>query len=525
MVKENRAWPLRSQHRDPVVVIGAGIGGLAAAIDCAAAGLAVTVLERQQAPGGKLRELVVDGVRIDAGPTVFTMRRVFEELFAAAGQSLDAHLTLRPAATLARHGWPDGSRLDLFADTAHSAAAIGDFAGAAEARGFLAFCARARAIYATLEDSFIRSQRPTPLSLARQAGLRGLGDLWRVAPFDTMWRALGQHFHDPRLHQLFGRYATYCGSSPFLAPATLMLVAHVEQDGVWYVEGGMHRLARALADVAAAQGVAFRHGANVERIIAGPRGAAGVRLAGGEEIAATAVVVNADPAALAGGMFGADAAGAAPRGGERSLSAITWALHARTAGFPLLRHNVFFSTDYAAEFAALFRDGRVPREPTIYVCAQDRGDDDAPRDRRERLLCLVNAPATADTSPLAASEIDACTERSFAMLTRCGLLVERDAAATAITTPRDFAALFPATGGALYGPAVHGAMASFRRPQARSAVPGLYLAGGATHPGAGVPMAALSGRLAAAALIADRRGRVSTGRSAMTAMPGGMSMR
>jgi 1-hydroxycarotenoid 3,4-desaturase len=523
VVKRNRTLA-PALDPDSVAVVGAGIGGLAAAIDCAAAGLAVTVLERQQSPGGKLRVQEVDGAAIDAGPTVFTMRRVFEALFAAAGTSLDAHLTLHPAERLARHAWPDGSRLDLFADSARSAAAIGAFAGAAEARGFLDFCARARAIHATLEAPFMQSQRPTPLSLARRAGIRGLGDLWRVAPFDTMWHALGQHFRDPRLRQLFGRYATYCGSSPFRAPATLMLVAHVEQDGVWYVEGGMHRLARALAAVAAAQGVAFRTGAHVERILAGPRGVAGVRLAGGEEIAAAHVVVNADPAALAAGLFGAGLARGMSAGGERSLSAITWAVHARAAGFPLLRHNVFFSADYAREFAALSA-GRLPDEPTIYVCAQDRGDDDAPHAGRERLLCLVNAPATADTHPLTAAEIDACTERSFAMLARSGLRLERDAAATATTTPRDFAALFPATGGALYGPAVHGSMASFRRPQARSAIPGLYLAGGATHPGAGLPMAALSGRLAAAALIADRASRASTRRSAMTAMPGGMSMR
>jgi 1-hydroxycarotenoid 3,4-desaturase len=516
-----------SLQGNSVVVIGAGIGGLAAAIDCAVAGFAVTLLERQASPGGKLRAPVVGGVAIDAGPTVFTMRAVFEALFADAGASLDAFLTLRPAAVLARHAWPDGSRLDLFADIARSAAAIGDFAGAAEARGFLAFCARARAMYTTLDSTFIRSQRPTPLSLVRAAGLHGLGDLWRIAPFETMWRALGQHFRDPRLRQLFGRYATYCGSSPFLAPATLMLVAHVEQDGVWFVDGGMHRLAQALAALAAMLGVTLRCGAAVERIVTGARGVTGVELAGGERIAADAVVVNADPAALAAGLFGADPAAAAPRmaRGERSLSAITWALHAQTAGFPLLRHNVFFSADYAAEFDALFRARRLPREATIYVCAQDRGDGDAPLSGRERLLCLVNAPADGDVNPLDASEIDACTERSFAMLARNGLRVSADPAATAVTTPRDFAALFPATGGALYGPAVHGAMASFRRPQARSVLPGIYLAGGATHPGAGVPMAALSGRLAAAALIADRGCSASTGRSAATGMRGGMSMR
>ena len=229
-----------------VAVIGAGVGGLAAALALAAHGLEVVVLERAAAPGGKMREIALGDARLDAGPTVFTMRWVLEEIFAEAGAALDAHLALRPAAVLARHAWDgDGGRLDLHADPARSAEAIGEFAGPAEARGYLAFCDRARRIYATLERPFIRAPRPSMLSLITAAWPAGLAELWGVSPFATLWKALGDHFRDARLRQLFGRYATYCGSSPFLAPATLMLIAHVEQQGVWLVEGGMHRVARA----------------------------------------------------------------------------------------------------------------------------------------------------------------------------------------------------------------------------------------------------------------------------------------
>jgi len=163
-------------HRgtERVLVVGAGIGGLAAALDLSVRGFEVTVLERGAAPGGKMREVAVGGEagrRLDAGPTVFTMRWVFEELFEAAGASFSDHLTLEPAAILARHAW-DGSpgRLDLFADAARSADAIGAFAGAAEARGFRAFCDRARRVYRALEGPFIRASRPTPFSLAASAG-------------------------------------------------------------------------------------------------------------------------------------------------------------------------------------------------------------------------------------------------------------------------------------------------------------------------------------------------------------------
>ncbi len=205
-----------------VVVIGGGVGGLVAALELACAGLDVTLLERAATPGGKLRQVAVAGQRLDAGPTVFTMRWVFESIFADAGAVLSDHLSLRPASVLARHAWTADQSLDLFADLEQSADAIGRFAGAAEAAGFRAFSAEAQRIYATLEKPFIRGARPSMGSLVRDAGAVAL---WGIRPFDTLWKALSQHFRDPRLRQLFGRYATYCGSSPFLAPATLMLVA------------------------------------------------------------------------------------------------------------------------------------------------------------------------------------------------------------------------------------------------------------------------------------------------------------
>lgn len=484
-----------------VVIIGAGIGGLVAAVLLAARGLDVLVVEKEAAPGGKLREVAVGGARIDAGPTVFTMRWVFEEIFAAVGARLDAHLTLTRSQVLARHAWADGSRLDLFADRAESTDAIAAFAGPAEARGFEAFAARAARIWRTLESSFIREDRPSVLDLVAKAGPR---DLMGISPFTTLDRALGEHFRDPRLRQLFGRYATYCGSSPYDAPATLMLVAHVESEGVWLVEGGMHRVAVALAALAQGLGARFRYGAGVQAITQGGGRSSGVMLTGGEQIMADAVICNGDTNAVATGLFGDLGAGVRPTTpAERSLSALTWAMEAQPEGFPLLRHTIFFSEDYRAEFDAL-RRGRLPSVPTVYLCAQDRADADiAASSAPERLFCLVNAPATGDGGKPNQEEIAQCNERMLTHLRRCGLTLRSDPQTTVVTGPAQFGTLFPATAGALYGANAHGWAASFRRPGTRTKLPGLYLAGGSTHPGPGVPMAALSGRMAASALIAD----------------------
>ena len=499
-----------ASHR--VALIGAGIGGLAAAALLARNGVDVTVLERAPGPGGKMSEETVAGRRIDAGPTVFTMRWVFDELFADLGTSLDAHLTITRADILARHAWGPEERLDLFADPGRSAEAIGRFAGVDEARGFRDFLARARRTYATLEGPFIRGARPTPVSLATSAGLSGLGDLWRISPFTTLWKALGEHFRDPRLRQLFGRYATYIGASPFLAPATLMLVAHVEQEGVWLVEGGMHRVATTLADLAAASGATFRYGAEVAEITVARGRATGLRLPGGEHIEADAVIANTDAAAFAEGLLGGAASAAVPRPAARSLSAVTWAMVAKAEGFPLSRHTVFFSADYEAEFRHMLERGRLPARPTVYVCAQDRdGSEATPGDRsaapgdRERLLVLVNAPATGDSNAYPPSEVQPCETAAFALMERCGLRLTRQEAV--VTTPAQWRRRFPGTGGALYGAPPHGWAASFGRPAARTALPGLYLAGGSVHPGAGVPMATLSGRQAAASVLADLAAR------------------
>ena len=205
------------------------MGGLAAALDLARAGVDVIVAEAANAPGGKMRQIAVGDAVIDGGPTVFTMKWVFDQLFADAGTATERELALSPMSTLARHAWSETERLDLYADLDQSADAIGRFAGADAARGYTLFCDRARCTFELLDGSFIRAERPSIGGMILHAGRNRPGDVLKIKPYTTLWRALHEHFRDPRLRQLFGRYATYSGSSPFLASATLMLIAHVER--------------------------------------------------------------------------------------------------------------------------------------------------------------------------------------------------------------------------------------------------------------------------------------------------------
>jgi 1-hydroxycarotenoid 3,4-desaturase len=254
-----------------------------------------------------------------------------------------------------------------------------------------------------------------------------------------------------------------------LAPATLMLVAHVEQDGVWFVQGGMRRVADAIQRLAEAKGAEFRFGAEVAEILTRQGRASGVRLANGEEIPADAVVFNGDVAALAQGLLGQaprNAAEDTPRA-ARSLSAVTWCVKAPTSGFPLVHHNVFFAEDYAAEFDAIFRRRDITAAPTVYVCAQDREAGPGPAlGTPERMLVLINAPPDGDRRGHTPAEIAELGERGFGLLKACGLDVARSAGEEVVTTPEGFARLFPGSGGALYGRAGHGSTATSGRRDA-----------------------------------------------------------
>jgi len=297
--------------------------------------------------------------------------------------------------------------------------------------------------------------------LFTQAASIGLGALAGIDAHRSMWSALGKYFKSPELRQLFGRYATYCGSSPFNAPATFNLIAHVEAMGVWRVFGGMVCMAQALETLARELGVEIVTNAHAQHI----------EVRGGR-----AVAVNGDVSAVTDLVAGSRGAPARTAPNARSLSAVTWAAVGKAEGVSLVHHNVFFSDDYEAEFRANFGGRRRADRPSVYVCAQDRGD--RPESfASERFFSIVNAPATGDQpESWTHEELERWQEATCSTLERCGLWLRTEASEW--TTPLEFEARYPKSGGALYGPAASGALSTFSREGSQTKIAGLFLAGG-----------------------------------------------
>lgn len=504
-----------STGRPRAVVIGAGMGGLAAAIRLAASGCQVTVVESADTPGGKARARPTQAGPAAMGPTVLTLKAEVDALFALAGTTTETEISLTRLPRLARHWWPGSGPLDLFADRDANIDAIRAFAGNREAEGFARFDTRARALYDAFEQPVMRAAKPDLGAIARTT-LRQ-PNLWpALLPGMTLDRWLAQFFRDPRLRQLFGRYSTYVGGRPAHTPAVLSLVWQAEAQGVWAVTEGIQALAQALARAAETLGVRFHYATQARRITRQAGRVAHVESDQGHH-PADIVVFNGDPRALTDGLLGEAAQTALKPPGKPSLSAWVWSFAATPEGpraADLIHHNLFFTADAAAEFGPIGA-GRMPERPTLYLNAQDRELGTPPA--LERFQIIMNAPAN---SPDHTDEDRTCHDRTFPPLAQMGLTFSPTPGPQALTRPKDLAARFPASLGSIYGASPEGALAAFQRPVARTSLPGLYLAGGGVHPGAGVPMALLSGKQAALQALSDLTSALTSGR---TAMPGGMS--
>jgi phytoene desaturase len=487
-----------------VVVIGAGVGGLAAAARLAALGHDVTVCEAADEVGGKLGAATasVDGAgefRFDTGPSLLTMPQVLRDLFEQTG-GWPAELSLERLDPVARYRFADGTGFDARDGVDALCSAMDSGLGPGRGRQWRSVLTRAERIWQASREPFLESALDGPSTIARLA-LRQPRDLAVIAPGRSLRRLGRPHLHDPRLRMVLDRYATYTGSDPRHAPAALAAVPYAEQVfGGFYVRGGLHRLAVALRERAVERGARVLLGARVVRISVDAGRASGVVLADGAVLPADVVVANADAAAVYGSLVEAPRAARRLARATPSLSGfvLLLAVRGRTPG--LAHHNVLFPADYDAELDAVFGNPAAPAaDPTIYVSAPD--DPTVRPDGHEAWFVLVNAarhgsgPGALDwRAPGLASSY---AERILDLLAERGLPVRERVLWSQVLTPADLEQRTGAVGGAIYGTSSNGLAAAFLRPANRSPVAGLFLVGGSSHPGGGLPLVMLSAQIVA----------------------------
>ena len=495
-----------------VAVVGGGLGGLAAACTLAARGYPVTLLERNPWLGGKARRLEAEGFRFDMGPTILTMPAVLERILAEAGRALSDELDLLALDPQWRCFFDDGSTLDLVADPGQMSAALDAFApDAGLGRGYERFIELSRELHRISQSYFL--WRPIGSAWDMFGGWRLLWpstllDILRTGPASTVATTVRRYLRERRAAQMADHFTQYVGSNPYAAPGVLCAIAHIQTaQGVWYPRGGTRAVPEALEKLARELGVEIRTGAGVRRILTQDGAVAGVETDDGQRIPFAAVVSNADSVRMHRELVGGPAARRFERRRryEPACSGVVLYLGLDRAYDHLLHHCFVFSRDPEEEFAAIYERGEPAPDPTCYLCAPGRTEPEVAPPGGEALYVLVHTPSIRphhDWRKL----LPQYRKTILAKLARAAGLgdLEERIVFEAALTPEDIRDAYFTLDGAIYGLASHGRLTGAIKPGNRSPdIRGLYLAGGSAHPGPGMPMALMSGWIAADALDKD----------------------
>ncbi len=497
---------IKNMENKTVAVIGGGLGSLSGAIRLARLGFSVQLFEKNPQLGGKVNEVVLADYRFDTGASLLTMPSVIDELFNFAGFKRSDYLDFVPIDPICRYFFPDGAVMDASADKTKMKAAIAQLSPS-DVKAYERFLKYAERIHNLTAEIFMFTPIHEFRKLMRHRHFRTLFRLHQIDPFRTVHQSVSRFFSDSRLIQLFDRYATYNGSDPFQAPATLNIIPYIEYGlGGYYIKGGIYRLIDALKAVACELGVQIHTSAKVEKICHDDKRVSGVRV-NGEKVGAKYVLCGADAVVAHDELIdGHQTREKRLNRLEPSLSGMVFLWGVRAKQPALAHHNIIFSNDYNAEFKQIFKHRKVPDEPTIYIAITSKTDTvDAPVDG-ENWFVLLNMPYLV---PGQMWEQEKTRMRQVVLdrLKQLGFDIADQIEVEQIYTPEDFSELYASNQGSIYGVSSNSKATAFKRlPNRSRLLDGLYFAGGSVHPGGGIPLVILSGKIAAT-LIAENYDR------------------
>ncbi len=478
------------------LIIGSGIGGLAAAVRLAVKGYSVEVLEANAYPGGKLSEINIDGYRFDAGPSLFTLPELVDELFALAGKKSSDHFNYQRLDVNCQYFYEDGLRLTAYADRGRLLDEF-DTKTADDREAIAAALDKSRELYEILAELFMYRSMHRWSTFLNKKAFQAYSRLHKLDFFRTMNRANETRFKDPRVTQLFNRYATYNGSDPYQTPATLNIIPHLEFNmGAFFPDKGMHDITTSIFELAEELGVTFRFNHPVERIILESKKAIGVECLG-QRIMADVVVSNMDIVNTYRKLMSDVDPPELLLKQPKSSSALIFYWGIKGQFNQLGLHNIFFSRDYKKEFEHIFKNGDIINDPTVYVnITSKHKPDDAP-DGCENWFTMINVPNNQgqDWDAL----INDARANIIKKLSRIlGQNIGELISCEEVLDPRTIESKTSSSLGALYGNSSNNKYAAFlRHANFSRKYKNLYFCGGSVHPGGGIPLSLLSARIMA----------------------------